>query len=376
MSDVHELIESIRVTLASSLDHKREDLAELHDQLDEHIRTANKRLRECDGLLANGHRSEAIQLAEQEPNLLEFVGILDFPELFEWNDFVAENGLKVTPELQIDIATDLNHAYTDDTPLERYLNKLRVYSLGRASLSSRIDILRKIAKLDVESPHWQDDLKSYEQVRLRQLQEEYRIASEKGDYGKLADLYTEVKDGKWSVKPQKQFVQQLTSSLGAMHQQQSYFVLRDVYREFRLAQEKDNLAAAERVAKKWKKTLSECDPSSEQVQALSDAVEPIFDWIDSHHQQQEDAEEKKRDIDKLKRLIRSPRSTIESLEARFDAITDDGTELPEPVSNQYYDRIAEIERQADMNKKLKLAGIGVAVLVVLIGALFALFGGD
>ena len=376
MSDVHELIESIRVTLASSLDHKQEDLSELHDRLDENIRGANKRLRECDGLLANGHRSEAIQLAEQEPNLLEFVGILDFPELDEWNDFVAEHGLKVTPEIQIDIATDLNHAYTDDTPLERYLNKLRVFSLGRASLQSRIEILRKIAKLDVESPHWQDDLKSYEQVRLRQLQEEYRVASEKGDYEKLAGLYREVKEGKWSVKPQKQFVQQLTQSLGAMHQKQSYLVLRDVYRELRLAREAEDVAGAERIARKWKKTLGECDSSSQQVQALGDAAVPIFDWIGSHHQQQEDAEDKKRDVDKLKRLIRSPRSTIDALEAKFDAITADGTQLPEAIENQYYDRIEEIERQADMNKKLKLAGIGLGVLVVLIGVLFALFGGD
>jgi hypothetical protein len=373
MSDVHELIESIRVTLASAVEPKRDELSELHDQLDEHIRVANKRLRECDGLLANGHRSEAIQLAEQEPNLLEFVGVLDFPELPEWNDFVADHGLKVTPEIQIDIATDLNHAYSDDTPLERFLNKLRVYSLGRAPLRQRIEILRKIAKLDVESPHWQDDLKSYEQVRLRQMQDEFRDADEQHDYVKLGELYTELKKTKWTMKPTKQFVQRLTASLGSLHQQQSFATLREVYRNLRVAKEDDNVAAAEQLLDQWDEVVGQCDPNSEDVQTLQVNVAPVFDWIESHRDSEASHEEKKREIEKLKRLIRSPRSTIDALEARYDAITEDGTELPEAVVNQYLDRIEEIEAEADRSRKIKLAGIGVGVLVLVLAGLYALF---
>lgn len=373
MSDVHELIESIRVTLASAVEPKREELSELHDQLDEHIRVANRRLRECDGLLANGHRSEAIQLAEQEPNLLEFVGFLDFPELHEWNDFVAEHGLKVTPEIQIDVATDLNHAYSDDTPLERYLNKLRVYSLGRAPLRQRIDILRKIAKLDVESPHWQDDLKSYEQVRLRQMQDEFRTADERHDYEKLGELYTELKQTKWSMKPGKQFVQRLTESLGSLHQQQSFAKLRDVYRNLRIAKEDDDVGAAERLIDEWTETIAQCDRSSEDVRQVEAKAGEVFSWVELHQESEASADEKKREIEKLKRLIRSPRSTIDALEARYDAITEDGTELPETIVNQYLDRIEEIEADIERKRKMKLAGIGVAVLVVLIAAAFAIF---
>ena len=137
IAEIQELLESVRVTLASSMNPDREQLDRFHNELDAEIRSANKRLRECDTLLADGHRSEAIQLAEQEPNLLELVSILDFPELPEWNDFVAELGLTVTPELQIDIATDLNGAYADDEPLERLMRRFRVHSLARAPLRSR-----------------------------------------------------------------------------------------------------------------------------------------------------------------------------------------------------------------------------------------------
>ena len=160
ISEIHELLESVRVTLASSMNPNREELERLHSELDAEIRSANKRLRECDALLAEGHRSEAIQLAEQEPNLLELVSVLDFPELPEWNDFVAELGLTVTPELQIDIATEINGAYSEDEPLDRLMKKIRVLSLARAPLRQRIDLLRKIAKRDPGTAYWADDVRS------------------------------------------------------------------------------------------------------------------------------------------------------------------------------------------------------------------------
>ena len=183
IAEIHELLESVRVTLASSMNPDREQLDRLHNELDTEIRNANKRLRECDVLLAEGHRSEAIQLAEQEPNLLEVVSILDFPELPEWNDFVAELGVTVTPELQIDIATDINGAYSEDAPLERLLRKFRVLSLGRAKLRVRIDLLRQIAKRDADTPYWKEDLKSYEQARIRQIADESREAISSRDFG-------------------------------------------------------------------------------------------------------------------------------------------------------------------------------------------------
>ena len=104
--------------------------------------------------MAKGLRSEAIQLAEQEPPLLDVVAILDFPELPEWNDFVAELGLTVAPELQIEIAADLNRAYSDDGPLKAHMKRFRISSLSRAPLKTRIALLRKIADFFVEVQHW------------------------------------------------------------------------------------------------------------------------------------------------------------------------------------------------------------------------------
>ena len=50
------------------------------------IDEANERLRQCGALFRKGLRSEAIQLCEIEPNLLEIVEILDFPERESWDE--------------------------------------------------------------------------------------------------------------------------------------------------------------------------------------------------------------------------------------------------------------------------------------------------
>ena len=373
MSDIHELIESIRVTLTSSLNHKREDLTELHDQLDGYIRSANKRLRECDGLLANGHRSEAIQLAEQEPNLLELVGILDLPEIVEWNDFVAEHGIKVAPDLQIDIATDLNHAYSDDTPLERYLNRLRVYSIGRAPLRTRIDILRKIAKIDIESPHWQDDLKSYEKLRIRQMQDEYRTAKEKHNYTKLKELHREIIEKKWSVKPKKQLVDKIQASLKVAQQGESLIQLQSIYQGLRAAMDNDDIESAEQMAVEWNETMERCDHESDGFRQLYQQAAPVMKWIEKHYHAQEHEDEQKQKVDKLKRIIRSPRATVEVLETRFQDLVDDGVPIPESIEEKYHEKIAELTKQASLQRKMKLGGMAIVVLLVLGFAIYSFF---
>lgn len=371
MSDLHELIESIRVTLTSSLNYKREELLEIHEELDTHIRSANKRLRECDTLLANGHRSEAIQLAEQEPNLLEMVGILDLPELLEWNDFVAEHGIKVAPDLAIEIATDLNHAYSDDTPLEGYLNRLRVYSIGRAPLRTRIDILRKISKLDVESPHWQDDLKSYEKLRIRQMTEECRVAQEKHDYGKLKELQSEITGKKWSVKPKDTLLQKVKGSLKVAQQGESLVQLQEIYKRLAAARKTNDIQSAEMLAEDWNHTLEKCDHSSPQFRQLYEHATPVMQWIEQHYNAQEVEAEKQQKLDKFTRMLRSPRATVEVLENRFEALASSGVKIPKDVEEQYFEKVAELDKLAKRQKMMKLGGIALAFIVVVVGALVA-----
>ena len=51
---------------------------------------ANERLRAIAPLLRRGLRSEVIQLAEEDPNILELVATLDFPGREDWCDLAED----------------------------------------------------------------------------------------------------------------------------------------------------------------------------------------------------------------------------------------------------------------------------------------------
>lgn len=366
IAEIHELLESVRVTLASSMNPDKEDLERLHGELDTEIRNANKRLRECDALLAEGHRSEAIQLAEQEPNLLEVVSILDFPELPEWNDFVAELGLTVTPQLQIDIATDINGAYSDDEPLERLLRKFRLLSLARAPLRSRIDLLRQIAKRDVGTVYWKEDLKSYEQVRIRQIADEARDAIAARNYPDIRRLSDEVTKKSWYLKPDRRVTERIEQAMIEVKKLEAVQLLNKVTREMAAAKEMGDEEDVREIGEKWHSIAAKCDQSSDDFLEAKVEVAPLFKWLQKLDEKGEEAERFAADVKKLQKVVRAEKSTLEDIYHYYDIVADyEDFDIPNAVQEKYEARVLQIEKQAAMKKNLTIGGVAIGVLVLL-----------
>ena len=80
MLDYQRIVDDVRSSMFSNsmegVDFLRGAAADYSVACDE----INERLRRCGALLRQGLRSEAIHLAEIEPNLLDVVATLDFPE--------------------------------------------------------------------------------------------------------------------------------------------------------------------------------------------------------------------------------------------------------------------------------------------------------
>lgn len=374
ISEIHELLESVRVTLASSMNPNREELDRLHGELDAEIRSANKRLRECDALLAEGHRSEAIQLAEQEPNLLEVVSILDFPELAEWNDFVAELGLTVTPDLQIDIATDINGAYSEDEPLERLLRKFRVLSLARAPLRSRIDILRQIAKRDPGTAYWKDDLRSYEEVRIRQIADEARAAITKRDFNAIRTISEELHKKSWYVKPDRRVIEKIDNAMVEIKRLDAVRQLQRLTTELKDATDSGDADAARALEDKWHKLAGHCDQNSDMFQDVSDEAKESFKWIREADSQAEEDAVHAAEVKRLGKVLRSDRSTLDDIYRAYDAVAEFPQGIPDAVQERYDARVAEIEKQQKMKKFAVMGGVGAFVIIVLGIAYTLMFG--
>src|ERR1700722_10360495 len=126
MLDYQRILDDVQISLDSTsgetLDLLRSAAADYKMACEE----VNERLRRCDSFLRRGLRSEAIQLAEIEPVLLDVVTMLDFPDRPQWNNLLAQHGIAPGPSLSLDLAGELNEAYAHDRPLAGLLAQHRL----------------------------------------------------------------------------------------------------------------------------------------------------------------------------------------------------------------------------------------------------------
>ena len=169
MTKYQETVDEIRGLVAAG-DHL--PIQELTTRAAEYVqacRDANDRLRKCIDSLRRNLRGDAIQLAEAEPNLLDLVALLDFPELPHWKVICTTHDLGAPPELLIELATALNEAYAAEEPMENLMAHHRLMALARAPLRERLMVMRRIAELDQSSIFWEEDIQKFELARLDEI---------------------------------------------------------------------------------------------------------------------------------------------------------------------------------------------------------------
>ena len=201
MTDHHQIIDQIRSVLHAGEHGRNGRLDGLASAYAAACNEATQRLGRCHRLLRQGLRSEAIQLAESTPNLLDLIATLDFPERAEWDELVQIHDLTPAPKLPIEPARLLNEAYAEEDPLQDLLRRHRRLALQRAPLRSRIGVLRQLATQDPGNAIWPDDLRTFEEVRLLQIQEEATELLRHHDAEAISRLVAEVEHPDWSEPP-------------------------------------------------------------------------------------------------------------------------------------------------------------------------------
>ena len=171
--------------------------------------------------LAARAASEAIQLAESQPRLLDAVSTLDFPERAEWDELVGIYAMAAAPKLLVEAARFLNEAYAEEEPLLDLLTTHRRLSMQRAPLRSRIGVMRKLAAQDPNNMIWVNDLRKYEKARFRQIQLEAAEAVRLHDGTHTGRLLAEVQGQTWVEPPPKALVQGMTKADAQLRGQQT-----------------------------------------------------------------------------------------------------------------------------------------------------------
>lgn len=159
---------------------------------------ANERLSQTISLLHGGYRDEAVQIADQSPNLLEVVALLDFPSRAEWLKLLQKKSLESPPWLMMSAADELEQTYDRLRALDHLLKKNRLLALSQAPLPARIFVLQRLAQQDPANPIWIDDSEMLQRARLSQIKEEYARAESKNDTTTLLELTKELQ-GTWDI---------------------------------------------------------------------------------------------------------------------------------------------------------------------------------
>lgn len=321
---------------------------------------ANQRLRECADLLRRGLRGEAIQRCEIEPNLLDVVAVLDFPERAGWCDLLRQSGRAVPPALLMDAAAELNAAYAVDQPLTALMKRHRLLALARAPLRDRITIVREITSADPANPLWGDDLRAYERHRHKQLQAEIDAAARTGDVSCLATLEHELRESVWAEPPPALLLERVAGQATRLRAQQARAELAQIEPELNAAFSDFDVQRARPLRGRWKAcqmlaALAEGDP-------LNEMVAPALDWLDEQDRRDQAEAEHAQALVDLERALDEEHSRHD-LDRLYHRLLSCDRGMPQLLKRRFDQRMAELATGESRRNKLRFAAVGAAAIV-------------
>ena len=342
MLDYQRIVDDLRGSLDSQDgaggDFLRQAAAEYATACEE----VNDRLRKCGTFLRQGLRSEAIQLGENEPNLLDTVAILDFPERAAWLQLATRSGVSPPPPLNLAVAAEMNQAYAVERPLAELLNQHRLLALSRGPLADRIAVLRQLADLDAGNSVWQDDLQTFEGERQKEIRIELDAAVRNGDADAVARLNAELGSQDWTNPPSIEFLALAADSLGRVRY---WSVEADLQQTAQDLEEAMAGFAADRgreLRDLWNKTIAAHGHAPQE--ATERKAQPALDWLQEMDDLRDRQQQQEAALRGLEVAVQSSRS-VEKLAALHWRAGQLGS-LPTSLEEAYQARLAVLERRA------------------------------
>ena len=362
LEELNELVDEIQQLLMSESDPSEEEMMDLAGRHEDLVNIAAKRLKSVDSLLSRGLRSEAIELAEREPNLNEVAIGLDFPELDAWNELLARFEMQPIPALPADVAAELNDAYGTSAPVEKLLQRHRGAALARAPLVYRIDILRRLCAADGANPIWPKDVKSFEQQRLADIKSELDLAIREKNAVSLAALDQELASPDWRNAVPADLQRKAADAHARIRQvtarkemDEIAYQLSNAYAEFDIDTARQIGQRFEALAQIVK--LSGNDP-------LLNVAGPALDWL-REEQTKEDREQRfQTQLNAIEEAL-NRKTTIEELEQLYYGVTQHGHALPERLENRLSDRLETLKVNAARRRRSIIAVSATAAVVML-----------
>jgi len=374
MADYHQIVEQIRGFLQASDQTRNERLEGLASAYSEACVEVNQRLSRCQRLLQQGLRSEAIQLAESEPRLLDAVVALDFAERPEWDELVGIYSLAAAPKLVVEAKGALSGAYAEAEPLQDLLRNHRRLATQRALLRTRIAVMRKLMALDARNPIWADDLKTFEKARLKQIQVEATEAVRLHDGAHVARLLSEIQDASWLEPPPKGLLQGLTKADAQFRGEQTRTAITDIEARLSDALTSNDLVRGRAARDEWTALTKSApvDPGD----PCWERVGPALKWLEDEDRKAVATEAHEASMSALSTALedRRPISAAE-LERLESDVLRHARGMPEKLQRRYAARFRSASAKRSRRARVLVAA-AIAVLLLAGGLAFVLISGN
>lgn len=367
--EYQRIVEDIQTLLSADTDPTEAALKEVYQRYVDAVTQTNVRLEECDRLLDQGLRAEAIHKSEMEPNLLDVTGVLEFPERENWCDYVRQYGLPEPPEPKLDVAQDLNDAYAAEQPLAQLMRVHRLHALARSPLRPRIDVMHKIAQFDTANPVWQQDIRTYERARISQLPAEVDAAAKSDDVKALDSLKQELSSSNWLEKPPQQLLSQVVNAHQAINAKHARVKLRKIADELNEAYGNFEVDRARAARQQWDK-LADVGIRDQNDQLL-DQVGPALDWLDEQDQQEQAEAAYKTAIQDLERAL-DKGATRQDLDRLYHAAMKFDRGIPDLLAKRLRERATSLDAAEKRKTRLIIVGVAAAIILVTAGVALAI----
>ncbi len=368
MIDFQRTIDDIQSILYSGGMLPLDALSSLSQSYARACEEANQRLRGCQELLRKGLRAEAIQRCDVEPNLLDLVNTLDFPERAQWCAVLRDSKLATPPELLIEVAADLNAAYAQEEPLTAMMRRHRLLALARAPLQQRISTLRQILEADPENPIWEEDLKSYERVRHDQIQTATAIASRQNDVGALSALEREVQEPSWKEPPPAALVRGISQATVKARISRAREELAALAPKLSSAHSEMAYDEAFQLREHWRGAAREANlqPSD----PLAQSIASVLEWLEIEDEKQANKRAFTMAVAELEQALddNAAQVELERLHARSQQFDQ---EVPQSLESLYQNRLDSLTLATARRSKLILVTtVGVLLLTAAVTGAF------
>ena len=369
MPNPYEVVSEINAVLISQTPKSPQELADLATAYAALCLEANRRLKRCGDFLRRGLRAEAIYHAEVEPDLMDLLATLDLVRVNDWNAVCMAQKIEPAQPLLLDVARELNEAYTADLSASHLMKRLRLLSLGEAPIAQRLVVLRSLRQVDPANAVLEKDIIEYESVRLREIASEAKCAYEGQDEARLATLGREVSEGQWISGVPEQLPGSIASCRRKLQVDRAIRQLEQILPDLHNAYAASSYEECAAMLAHWDGVLAQA-----QIEApddLQSQVQPIRDFASGIEQQRGAEQRFANSCGALSLALDEPTGAAD-LNRLYREVLSFDQPISDDLAARYRSRIAEIElghrRKVRLVAALSilgvlLAGAGVAVMI-------------